>query len=155
MNSFVQSFNYLGRNNPPEVEFNLHAETHRMSLTDFCNICLIPSDGDLREPRPSEFEDFLLAFTVGEDRGVSRATATSLQFPSVHYFALVITKCLTGTEKVGALSAPDLAILRHALYDDHTFSMGAIIARRFHLSKTKGKIHGGIYATRLARHFRV
>ena len=33
--------------------------------------------------------------------------------------------------------------------------MGAIIARRLHLNRTKGKIHGGIYATRLARHFNV
>ena len=133
----MQSSNYLGKSNPPEVEFNLYAETHRMSLTDFCNICLIPSDGDLREPRPSEFEDFLLALTVGEDRGVSSATATSLQFPSIHYFALVIAKCLTAREKVGALSAPDLAILCRALYDDHTFSMGAIIARHLHLNKTR------------------
>ena len=91
-NSFAQSFTYLGRNNPPEVQFNLYAGPHTLSLVDFCNICLIPSDGDLREPRPSEFEDFLLVLIVGEDRGVSSATATSLQFPSVHYFALVITK---------------------------------------------------------------
>ena len=33
--------------------------------------------------------------------------------------------------------------------------MGAIIARRLQLNKTKGKIHGGIYATRLADHFRI
>ena len=33
--------------------------------------------------------------------------------------------------------------------------MGAIIARRLQLNKTKGKIHGGIYATRLANHFRI
>ena len=33
--------------------------------------------------------------------------------------------------------------------------MGAIIARRLHLNKTKVKIHGGIYATRLARYFNV
>ena len=92
---------------------------------------------------------------MGEDRGVSSATATSLQFPLVHYFTLVIAKCLTAREKVGAPSAPDIAILRHALYDDHTFSMGDIIARRLHLNWTKGKIHGGIYATRLARHFNV
>ena len=93
MNSFVQSFNNLGKNNPPEDQFNLYAETYTLPLTYLCNICLIPSDGDLREPRPSEFEDFLLTLTMGEDRGVSSATATSLQFPSVHYFALVIAKC--------------------------------------------------------------
>ena len=86
---------------------------------------------------------------------MSVATATSLQFPPVHCFALFIMKCLTAREKVGVLSAPDLAILRRALHNDHTFRLGAIILRRLHLNRTKGKIHGGIYATRLASHFNV
>ena len=73
----------------------------------------------------------------------------------MHYFALFNAKCLTPREKAGALSAPDLAILRRALHDDHTFNLGDIIARRLHLNKTKGKIHGGIYATRLASDFNV
>jgi hypothetical protein len=73
----------------------------------------------------------------------------------VHYFALFNAKCLTSREKDGALSAPDLAILCRALHNDHTFSLGAIIARRLHLNSTKGKIHGGIYATSLASHFNV
>ena len=110
------------------------------------------SDGELREPRLAEFEDFLLTLTVGEERGVSKATGTSLQFPSVHYFALFNAKCLTAREKGGILSAPDLAILHRALHNDHTFSLGAIVACRVHLNRTKGKIHGGIYATRLASH---
>ena len=86
---------------------------------------------------------------------MSNVTATSLQFPSVHYFALFIEKCLTTREKVGALSASDFTILRRALHNDHTFSPGAIIARHLHLNRTKGKIHGGIYATRLASHINV
>ena len=77
-NSFVQNFHFLSRNNPPEVQFNLYAETRQIPLTDFCDICLIPSDGELREPRPAEFEDFLLTLTMGDERGVSNATATSL-----------------------------------------------------------------------------
>ena len=32
-NSFVQSFHFLSRNNPPEVKFNLYAETHQIPLT--------------------------------------------------------------------------------------------------------------------------
>ena len=86
---------------------------------------------------------------------VSSVTAASLQFPSMHYFALFIAKCLLAREKVCALSAPDFAILRRALYDNNTYSLGAIIARRLHLNRTKGKIHGGIYATRLASHFNI
>lgn len=73
----------------------------------------------------------------------------------MHYFALLNARCLTSREKAGALSALDLAILRRALHDDHTFNLGAIIARRLHLNRTKWKIHGGIYATRLASHFNV
>ena len=116
---------------------------------------MIPSDGELREPRPIEFEDFYRTLIVGDERGVSSATATSLQFPSAHYFALFIAMCLTAREKVGALSASDFAILRRALYNDHTFRIEAIIACRLHLNRTKGKIHGSIYATRLASHFNV
>ena len=63
--------------------------------------------------------------------------------------------CLTAREKGSILSAPDLAVLRPALHNDHTFNLGAIVARRLHLNRTKGKIHGGIYATRLASHFNV
>ena len=86
---------------------------------------------------------------------VSSVTAASLQFPSMHYFALFIAKCLLAREKVGALSAPDFAVLRHALYGDNTYIMGAIVARRLHLNRTKGKIRGGIYATCLASHFNI
>jgi hypothetical protein len=137
------------------VRFDLYAEHHEIPLAEFCEICLIPSDGDVREPRPEEFEDFLHTLTVGEERGVSRARATSLHFPVVHYFALFIGKCLIAREQGGTLSAPDLAILRHALFSDSTYSLGAIIARRLHVNRARGKIHGGIYATRLARHFHV
>ena len=58
-------------------------------------------------------------------------------------------------EKVGALSSPDLAVLHRALEGENTYSLGAIVARRLHVNKSKGKIHGGIFATRLASHFNV
>ena len=54
-NIFVQSFTFLPRNNPPEVSFGLYAENHQIPLTEFCDICMIPSDGSLAEPRPAEF----------------------------------------------------------------------------------------------------
>jgi len=56
---------------------------------------------------------------------------------------------------VGALSSRDLAVLHRAIEGDNTYSLGAIVARRLHLNKTQGKIHGGIYATRLAAHCKV
>ena len=116
---------------------------------------MIPSDGSLAEPRPAGFEDFYRTLTVGDERGVSAITATGLHFPDVHYFALFITKCLLAREKVGALSSPDLAVLRRALEGDNTHSLGAIVARRLHLNKSQGEIHGGIFAIRLAAHFNV
>jgi hypothetical protein len=78
-----------------------------------------------------------------------------LQFPSVHYFALFVAKCLLAREKAGALSAPDFAVLHRALYGDNSYSLGAIIGHRLHLNRTKGKIHGNIYVTRLAGHFNI
>ena len=74
-NSFVQNFHFLSRNNPPEVQFNFYAETRQIPLTDFCDICLIPSDGEIREPRPAEIEDFYRTMSVGDERGVSSVTA--------------------------------------------------------------------------------
>jgi hypothetical protein len=62
---------------------------------------------------------------------------------------------LIGRRESGGLSAPGLAILRHALHRDRTFSLGAIIARRLSLNRSKGPIFGGIYASRLARHFEI
>ena len=86
---------------------------------------------------------------------MSGVTATSLHFPAVHHFALFIAKCLLAREKVGAFSAPDFVVLRRALYGDNTYSLGPIVARRLHINRSKGKIHGGIYATRLASHFNI
>ena len=54
-NSFVQNFYFLSRLEPPMVRFDLYAEHHELTLDGFCEICLIPSDGDLREPWPEEF----------------------------------------------------------------------------------------------------
>ena len=116
---------------------------------------MIPFDGEIREPHPEEFEGFLQTLTMGETRGVLKARATSLQFPSVHYFTLFLGKCLIAREQGSALATPDFAILRRALHNDNTYNLGSIIARRLHTNRTRGKIHGGIYATRLARHFNV
>ena len=92
---------------------------------------------------------------MGDERRVSAITAGGLHFPAVCYFAYFITKCLLAREKVGALSSPDLAVLRRAIEGDNTYSLGAIVARRLHLNNSQGEIHGGIFATRLAAHFNV
>jgi hypothetical protein len=124
------------------VHFDLYVEHHEIPLAEFCEICLIPSDGELREPRLEEFEGFLRNLTVGEERGMSKARATGLHFPVVHYFALFKGKCLTARKQGGVLSAPNLAILHRAVFSDTTYSLGTIIARRLHTNRIKGKIHG-------------
>ena len=104
---------------------------------------MISSDGSLAEPRPAEFEAFYRTLTVGDERGVSAITDASLHFPAVHYFALFIAKCLLAREKVGALSLPNLVVLRGALEGDNTYSLGAIVARRLHLNNLRVKSMAG------------
>ena len=41
------------------------------------------------------------------------------------------------------------------LFRDNTFSLGAIIAKRLSLNRTKGPIFGGVFASRLAAHFNI
>jgi hypothetical protein len=126
-----------------------------MPFADFSRICMIPAKGSMPEPRPSEFEGFLQSVIVGETRGVSKARAVSLHFPDLCYFTLFTRRCLTARWESGILSAPNLSILRSALFDDRSHNFGAIIAHRLHTNRSKGIIYGGIYATRLARHFNV
>jgi hypothetical protein len=137
------------------VEFHLYDVPKKMTLYDFCNVCKLPYEGSVSEPRPRDVEDFIAETTVGEERGVSGARVASLHFPVLRYYSLFAGRCLIGRGESGGLSAPDLAILRHALHRDRTFSLGAIVARRLSLNRSKGPIFGGIYASRLARHFEI
>ena len=72
------------------MSFDLYAENHQIPLTEFCDICLIPSDGSLAKPRPAGFEDFYRTLTVGDERGVSATTAASIHFPAIHYFLYLL-----------------------------------------------------------------
>ncbi len=154
-NIFVQSINFYPRKNPPMVEFMIYDVPQCMTLQDFCNVCKLPYVGDIRDPRPRDLEDFIASIVVGEERGVSRARIASIHFPVLRYFSLFVGKCLIGRGEAGSLSSPDLAVLREGLYNDKTFSLGAIVAQRLNLNRSKGVVYGGIYATRLARHFEI
>ena len=57
---------------------------------------------------------------MGDERGMSAITTAGVHFPVVHYFALFIAKCLLARDKVGALSSPNLTVLRRALEGDNT-----------------------------------
>ena len=46
-------------------------------------------------------------------------------------------------------------MIRHALFRDTTFSLGAIVAKRLNLNHTNGPVLGGIFASHLAAHFNI
>ena len=92
---------------------------------------------------------------LGGTRKIFDARITSIHFPVLRYFAIFASRCLIDRGNCGNLSAPDIVILCHALFRDNTFSLGAIITKRLSLNRTKGPIFGGIFASRLAQHFRI
>ena len=124
-----------------------------MSLRDFCRVCLIRFEGKTEEPHHDDVDGFIDTIIVGEM--VSDARTTGIHFPVLRYFAIFASRCLIGRGNCGNLSAPDIVILCHALFRDNTFSLGAIIAKRLSLNRTKGPTFGGIFASRLAKHFRM
>ena len=67
-----------------------------MIVDEFCEVCLIPSEGRAIEPHPRDVADFISEVTVGERRGVSEARVTSLHFPVLCYDSLFDGRCLTG-----------------------------------------------------------
>ena len=76
-NTFVQNFHFRYREDPPMVEFHLYDVPKKMTLYDFCNVCKLPYEGSVSEPRPRDVEDFIAETTVGEERGVSEARVAS------------------------------------------------------------------------------
>ena len=112
------------------MEFHLYDEVKEMSLYDFCGVCKIPFVGSIEEPHRNDVEGFIDTIAVGETRGVSDGKITSMHFPVLRYFAIFASRCLIGRGNYGNLTAPDIVILRHALFRDTTFSLGAIVAKR-------------------------
>ena len=119
------------------MEFYLYDEHKEMSLYDFCRVCLIPFEDTIEEPHHGDVDGFIDMITVGETGKVSDARITSIHFPILRYFAIFASRCLIGHGNCGNLSAPDIVILCHALFRDNTFSLGAIVAKRLNLSRTK------------------
>ena len=94
-NIFVRSFTFLPRNNPPKVCFDLYAENHQIPLTEFCDICMIPSDGSLAEPMPAGFEAFYRTLAVGDERGCQPPRLLAYTFlPYITLFYLLLSACL-------------------------------------------------------------
>ena len=86
------------------VDFHLYDEYKEMTLYDFCEVCKLPYEGSVEEPRPSDVEGLIHEFTVGEERGVSEARVASLHFPVLRYYSLFVGRCLIGRGESGELS---------------------------------------------------
>ena len=67
----MQNFHFHARRSPPTVYFQLYDEYKEMALYDFCEVCKLPYEGSVEEPRPSDLEGLIHEITVGEGRGVS------------------------------------------------------------------------------------
>ena len=120
------------------MDLYLYDEYKEMTLREFCEVCKLPFLGIIEEPHHDDVDGFIDTIAVGETRKVSGARITSIHFPVLRYFALFASRCLIGRGNCGNLSAPEIVILRHALFRDDTFSMGAIVAKRLNLNHTKG-----------------
>ena len=70
-----------------------------MDLEDFTTACKLPQWGSVNEPRKSEYKDFLASITVEESREITQATIGSIHFPTIHYFALFIGRCINGKDE--------------------------------------------------------
>ncbi len=77
-NTFVQKFHFHARRSPPTVEFHLYDEHKEMTLYDFCEVCKLPYEGSVDEPRPRDVEDFIDEVTIGEGTSITWYSATRL-----------------------------------------------------------------------------
>ena len=111
-----------------------------MSLRNFCAVCKIPFEGKLDEPHRKDVDGFVNTITVGDPKKGSDTRITSMHFPILRYFALFASRCLIDYGNSGNFSVPDIIILFHAMFGDNSFSMGAVIAKRLSLNRTKGPI---------------
>ena len=126
-----------------------------MTLYEFCNVCKILYEGSISDPRPRAWQISLLTLLWGNREECHKRGRLVYIFPILCYYSLFAGRCLTGCGESGTLRSHDLAILGHALYDDRTFSLGSIVARRLSTNRSKGTIFGGVYDSRLAKHFEI
>ena len=126
--SFVRRFKFTSSRNSHTVLFDLYDKSYTMDLEDFNTACKLPQWGNVSEPRKSEYKDFLASITVGESREITQATIGSIHFPSIHYFALFIGRCINGKDEACHMCVPDLCVLKSAVLGDKQYNLGAIIA---------------------------
>ena len=65
---------------------------------------------------------------MGESREITQATIGSIHFPSIHYFALFIGRCINGKDEACHMCVLDLSVLKSAVLGDRQYNLGAIVA---------------------------
>ena len=98
-----------------------------MDLEDFNTACKLPHWGNVTEPRKSEYKYFLASITVGETRDITQATIWSTHFPSIHYFALLIGRCINGKDEACHMCVPDLSVLKSAVLGYNQYNLGPLL----------------------------
>ena len=63
---------------------------------------------------------------MGESREITQATIGSIHFPSIHYFALFIGRCINGKDEVCHMCVPDLSVLKSAVLGDKQYTWGPL-----------------------------
>ena len=132
--SFVRRIKFTSSRNSPTVLFDIYDKSYTMDLEDFTTACKLPQWGSVNEPRKSEYKDFLANITVGESREIAQATIGIIHFPTIHYFALFIGRCINGKEEACHMCVPDLCVLKSAVSGYKGYNLGAIVI-----------VEGGIY----------
>lgn len=125
--SFVQRFKFTSQRNTHIVMFDLYDKYYTMDLEDFSDACKIPQCGILSEPRKTEYNDFLASITMGETRDITQASMGSIHFPTIHYFALFIGRCINGKHDHSHLCASDLSVLKCAVLGDKRYNLGLLL----------------------------
>ena len=64
---------------------------------------------------------------MGESREITQATIGSIHFPSIHYFALFIGRCINGKDEACHLCVPDLSALKSAVLGDKQYNLGPLL----------------------------
>lgn len=95
-NHFTQHFIYRADPVAPCVSFKLHYHQCSLSLEEFHEAIHVPYEEDFGEPSTVVLPlvSFYHSLCIGENGDLQRGKLTSIQNPTVHYFAIFIGHCL-------------------------------------------------------------
>jgi hypothetical protein len=148
---FVESFKFNNATFNPTVEFKIYDRACNMDLKRFCRVIGVAPSGTARKIRtePRELVDLYRELSYDDLRKVQRGKIRNIQFPAIRYFTYYLATSVLARENTSNISSYHLAFLAHALKNNKTYNLSALIARRL---AAKGPIFGGIIAARVLAH---